>query len=341
MPVVNLNDAAEVARYQDFVRSANYSSVTQDLGWGKTKANWQPMYVYVENAGEIVAGLSILSINNLNDKKLAYASKGPVFKDEFSVELLKALVDEAKSALEAANTMVLRIDPEVVYSDELNNELKALGFTMRNRNLSLENAHATIQPRFNMLLDLVDQDEESLIATFHKKTRYNIRLAERKGVEVESGNSKELMDVFYETYKEMSIRHGITYRPAEYFDRMLEAFPEDSIMRIYIARHEGDVLSGAIAFNFGDKVWYMYGGSTEIKRNFMAPQLVQWEMIKWAMNTGKKRYDMGGIFGFDNTDGLYHFKQGFAYPNKITEYIGEIDYVFDADTYKEFTKDSM
>jgi lipid II:glycine glycyltransferase (peptidoglycan interpeptide bridge formation enzyme) len=341
MSKVNIESQSELERYNDFVKNAEYTSVTQDIGWGKTKSNWEPMYIYLEENNEIIAALSILMIENLNGKKLAYASKGPVFKNDFSVDLLKKLIDEAKQFLENENVYVLRIDPEIPYSDELNDELKSLGFVVRNRNLSTENIHATIQPRFNMLLDLTDTDDQKLIETFHKKTRYNIRLAERKGVEIISGNSKELMNTFYETYRDMSIRHGISYRPAEYFERMQEAFPEESIMRVDIAMHEGNVLSGAIGFNYGDKVWYMYGGSTENKRNFMAPQLVQWDLINWALNTNKKRYDFGGIFGFDNTDGLYRFKQGFAYPDKITEYIGEIDYVLDVETYKEFVKDSM
>lgn len=330
MPIVDQSNAADVARYEQFIRTAPFATATQDTAWSHVKNNWKPMYVYLEEAGKIIASMSILMVNAVEDKMLAYCCKGPVC-DPKDVALVDRLMKEAKFYVEEQNAFVLRIDPEVLYEEELVEAYEGLGYRLRSRNVS---SHATTQPRFNMVLNLKGKSSDDLLASFHSKTRYNIRLAKRKGVEVRYSHSIEDLKIFHELYVIMSERHGITYRPYNYFERMLEAYGDN--MRIYLAEHQGDIIAGALAISYGDKTWYAYGASSNEKRNLMAPHLLQWEMITWALEQGKDRYDFGGVFELNSSDGLYRFKEGFCYPNVYTEYLGEVDLVLDEEAYQIF-----
>ncbi|RBP97185.1 methicillin resistance protein [Bifidobacterium aemilianum] len=331
MPVIQADDT-RIEQYEEYVSTAPFTSVTQSVGWGRVKSNWKAFYVYIEEDGfplpRARAAMSLLVIDGF-----AYASKGPVGAD-FNVDTLDALVAEALPTLRDEGCFLLRVDPEVAYSDELNSELEAHGYRTRNRNLPEAQAHATIQPRFNVVLDLDGKHEDDLLMSFRSKTRYNVRLAARKGVTVQRGSGRDYIDRFYETYEVMSQRHGISYRARDYFDRMADTFGEDEL-GVYLASVDDEIIAGAVNFEYGDKSWYMYGGSANAKRNYMAPYLLQWEMIRHALTTGRKRYDFGGIFGFDDSDGLFKFKRGFS-DNHWVEYIGEIDYVLDEPGYQRF-----
>ncbi|MFK5675869.1 lipid II:glycine glycyltransferase FemX [Ligilactobacillus sp. LYQ60] len=336
MPIVNMNDQAELKQYMDFLAASPNRKLTQTVEWGRVKSNWEPCYVYVtDDAGRLEGAMSILMIANkqADGKKLAYCSKGPVC-DVHDVALVKRLYDEASDYLQQQDVFVLRADPEVEYTEKYDHALREAGFTVRNKNVV---GHGTIMPRYNMLLNIsgytLDNIDE-LLMSFHSKTRYNIRLAKRKGVTVDYANSSRALDLFYHTHEIMAKRQHITYRPKEYFERVLDMFGNH--VRVYLAHDDEEVLSGAIAMNYGDRVWYMYGGSTNNKRNLMPNYLMQWEMIKWAIETNKEIYDFGGIFEVDLDDGLYRFKNGFT--NGVTEYIGEIDRVFDEKAYRKYNE---
>jgi len=334
MPVVNLSNQQELKKYEDYIKNSPFATATQDLAWSQVKNNWTPLYVYLEEEGEIIAAMSILMVNAVGEKKLAYACRGPVC-DPRDVQLVDRLMKEAVKYVKEHNAFVLIIDPEIPFSEELHVQYSELGYEVKNRNVSSKD---TIQPRYNMVLDLKNKTEEELLNSFHSKTRYNIRLAARKGVKVTYSQSIEDLKEFYNLYEIMSHRHGISYRPYAYFERMLKAFGDH--IRVYLAEHEGDIIAGALAISYGDKTWYAYGGSSNEKRNLMAPYLVQWEMIKWALEQGKDRYDFGGVFYLDKSNGLYRFKEGFCHPDKYTEYIGEIHSVIDREAYEIHTKKS-
>ncbi|KRN22012.1 lipid II:glycine glycyltransferase FemX [Lacticaseibacillus camelliae] len=336
MPIVDLNNAEDVARYEKFVEDAPYTSVTQSVAWSKVKNNWSPLYAYLEKDGEITAGMSILTVTDKAGNTFAYCSKGPVC-DPTDIDTIDALVQEALPELKKRNAFLLRMDPELDYTDELNAAFQAHGYVTRNR--KFHGNHDTIQPRFNIVLDIKDKDIDGVMATMTGKTRTKIRHAMRSGVEVEVGDGEKLMPEFFEAYKTMSEIHGITYRPLAYFDRMSEAFAGKDQMKVFIARVDGQLQASAIAFAFGDKVWHMYGGSMRIKNSLMIPYLLQYEMINWACQEGKAKYDMGGVWGLDNDDGLYRFKHPFAPDTPVHEYIGELDYVMDQAAYNEFTKE--
>ena len=334
MPVLG-NSENEIKRYNEFVRNSPYARVSQDMNWEHVKKGWGAHYVYLEERGEIVAALSILYVNAVNDKKLFYANRGPVC-DFYDVDLVERLLKEAEPVINKDKPFLLRLDPEVKYDERLLSEYKKRGYIFRSRETD---SHAFVQPRFNMVLRLSGKTEETLLSEFHPKTKYNIGLADRKGVKTHFVNADEpefldAMDKFFNLTKIMAERQGITHRPKDYFLRLFEAVPKS---RIYLSTHEDEVLSAALSIPYNKKLFYMYGASSNNKRNLMPNYHMQWEMIKWALELGMYEYDFGGVFKLDESDGLYRFKNGFCKTEGYTEYIGELDLVFDHEAYEEYT----
>lgn len=129
----------------------------------------------------------------------------------------------------------------------------------------------------------------------------------------------------------MAERNGITYRPKEYFKRLIDNYDA----KIFLSDFEGTPLSSAILIMYKDYAWYMYGASNNLHRNYMPNYQMQWEMIKYARGHGTTHYDFGGIFKLDDEDGLYRFKRGFLNEEDFTEFIGEFDLVLDEEAYKK------
>lgn len=332
MPILNQQNPQEIQRYQEFIRNARYTAITQDYHWRKVKENWESLYVYLEKDQQIVAAMSILMIQNIGEKRFAYVTKGPVM-NEIDVNLMEELVEEAEGYLKEKQVFLLRMDPEFVYNTDLNQELSQAGFVLRNRNVSGKD---TIQPRFNMLVDLHSHDPEKVLAERYGKTRYRIRYAQKKGLQARRSDQLADLPIFYHLYEETSLRHGISYRPYAYFERLAENYLKRGLMKIIIVEIDGVADAAGLCFSYGNSVWYMYAGSTHENQCLMAPYLMNWEGICWAIEEGKEYYDLGGVFDLDNSDGLYMFKYGFTRPNPAVEYIGEIDKVFDESAYQQF-----
>ncbi len=118
----------------------------------------------------------------------------------------------------------------------------------------------------------------------------------------------------------------------------MEAYNDPDVFRIYISEYEGEALSAALCFHYNDKTWYMYGASSNNHRNLMPNYQMQAEMIKWAIENGSKRYDFGGVFELNKENGLFKFKEGFCHQEQETEFIGEIDKIYNKPVYFMFSK---
>ena len=263
MPILQQNDAAAVARYTEFVTRSPWGNLMQDRGWAHVKKGWVGEQVYLEQNGEITAAMSIIFAPAVAGRTLAYAPRGPVC-DPYDTETIAALMREAAPALKKRRAFLLRFDPETPYTDELIAKYEKLGLRCRARNCGL---HDQIQPRFNMFLPLEGKTLEELMPAFGEKTRYNIRLSARKGVTTRWAGAEEL-ETFFRIYLETCERDGIGHRPLDYFQRMLEAYGPERC-RICLAEYEGEPLAAAIALHYGRKVFYIYGASSNEKRNLM------------------------------------------------------------------------
>lgn len=333
MPIVNKENTNELKRYEEFISSYKGSSLMQSIYWSKSKFEWIPEYVYVEEDGKIVAAISVLLQKVPYIKSyMAYAARGPVCDVE-NIELVNKLVEEVEKLREKYNIFMFKFDPNIKYDENIEKLYKEAGYKVLNKNVDKDDL---IQPLHDMIIYLNGESEEEVLKSFSEKTRYNVRLAKKKGVEVYYSRNKEDLKIFYELYKITAVRDKIGCRAYEYFETMLDSYNDDTI-RIYIAKHEEDYLSAAIAFNYGGELFYLYGASSNEKRNLMPNYLMQWEMIRWALETNCTKYNFGGVLNLDPQNGLYKFKIGFCKKDGVTEYIGEIDKVYDKKIYFVYT----
>ncbi|MCR4430428.1 MAG: aminoacyltransferase [Tepidanaerobacteraceae bacterium] len=312
--------------FDKFMAYGPKGHVLQSYEWGEVKrrTGWQPIRMLVTENAEPVAGISILKrrlpIPGFK-KCIFYAPRGPVadFSDR---ETLKFLLSKIKELAAMHGAIMLKIDPDIKSPDEnASNALKSLGFILREGGKNFEG----VQPRFVFRLPL-DKPLDDIFASFHEKTRYNIRLASRKGVAVKEG-SREDLKPFYEILQETCIRDKFLVRGFDYFEALWDEMVEKGLAKLFMAEYEGRYIAGTIAFIFGDKAWYIYGASSNEHRNVMPNYALQWEMIKWAKQNGCTMYDFRGVSGDLSPDnplyGLYRFKKGFN--AEFTEFIGEFD----------------
>lgn len=314
------------AKYEAFITKHNKSHFMQSPEWARVKNNWKnEVIVCKDEQGEIKGTLSVL-IRKVPFFKstMMYAPRGPVC-DVTDAETFSALIEGAKQKAKKYKSYVLKIDPDVKSENEAFVSMaKKLGFRFKNASKNFEG----IQPRFVFRLQVSGKTEETLMETFHSKTRYNIRLAERKGVHVTIGTRADL-EKFHEIMVVTGTRDAFVVRSLDYFQRMYDCFAPEHL-RLYLAWYNGEIIAGTIAILYGNKVWYLYGASSNEYRNVMPNYLLQYEMMKWALENHCDIYDFRGVSGDVNENnplyGLYRFKKGFN--GEFTEFVGEMDYVF-------------
>ncbi|WP_018525521.1 lipid II:glycine glycyltransferase FemX [Alkalispirochaeta alkalica] len=186
----------------------------------------------------------------------------------------------------------------------------------------LRPAPVRVQPPDTVVVSL-DGDEETLLSRMKSKTRYNIRLARRRGVTIEAfpaddPRADRELALWYRLYQDTARRDRITIHPLRYYQRVLElSRREDApLLTLYQARHEGDLLGGIVVVSWEGTSTYLYGAGADIKRNLMASYLLQWEALRGARARGDGAYDLFGIPPSDDPahpmHGLYRFKTGFG-----------------------------
>lgn len=333
MSILNKENKEEVKKYKEFVDNFSSTSLMQSMNWADVKKGWESEYVYLEEDGKIVMAMSLVIRKIIGSKSMIYAPRGPV-GDVYDIQKVKKITEEVDKIAKKYNAFVFRFDPERYYDEKLEEMYVKEGYKVRNRKFG---KNELIQPRYNMILNISGKTEEEVFKGYSEKTRYNVRVAKRKGVTVRYSRDVEDLKTFYNLYVVTGIRDKIASRPYDYFERMLNTFDENH-MRIYIAEFEGEALSAAIAINYGKKTFYLYGASSNEKRNLMPNYLMQQEMIEWAIETECDLYDFGGVFILDKSNGLYKFKEGFCRQEGVTEFIGEIDKVYNRFWYFAFTK---
>ena len=312
--------------WDEFIQSHPAGGITQSSNWHYVKGiDWKAAIIMSKTPdGAPRGGLSVLARGvPLVGHAILYAPRGPVC-DFHDREVLEELFAGVKEVTQHYGGCKLTIDPYVMSTDQEFIDIMAdMGFT---RNLGA-GGFETIQPRFIYRLYFNGRSEEEVFAAFGQKTRYNIRLAEKHGVEIRQCK-EDALDDFMRLMKMTGERDGFTTRSRAYFKNMLHYLKDRG--RLYMAYYNGAAVAGAIVSNYAGKACYLYGASDNAHRNVMPNYLLQWEMIRWAMQTGCTVYDFQGISGNidDENDplyGLYRFKKGFN--GQVDELAGEFEYI--------------
>lgn len=256
-------------------------------------------------------GSTILACQMIRyDKRFSgywFAPRGPVADRsvENPREAFRTLLEELLKQKLPGSTLFYRFEPPVTIE-------QARGMMP----MRMRRTHA-LNPASTILVDLT-RSEDELMAAMHEKTRYNVRLAAKKGVTVREGRSTEDTEAFLRLLSETGARQGFTPQAASYV-RATHAFLAPlGMSRIRLAEHEGQVLAANLEIVFGDTVTYLHGASSSEHRELMAPYLLHWEAIRVAKAYGKNYYDLWGCnpesqasyYYKPSWEGITRFKRG-------------------------------
>jgi lipid II:glycine glycyltransferase (peptidoglycan interpeptide bridge formation enzyme) len=193
--------------------------------------------------------------------------------------------------------------------------------------------------KYNFVLDLTPSQDE-LMKNMHSKTRYNIRLAEKRGVTVEISDTDKAFKTFLKLHFETTDRQGFHSHNNNYHTLAWETLRAAGMAKVAIAYFQKKPLSAWMLYTFKDVLYYPYGGSSVEHKEVMANNLLAWEVIKYGQSLGLKNFDMWGALGpepdpKDPWYGFHRFKSG--YGGKLVEYLGTYDLVFNDPLYWAFT----
>src|SRR5271157_506775 len=290
-------------QWDEFLSHYPQSHILQSSGWGQLKSNfgWLPVRVVVEQSGA-----QILFRRLPGGFSLAYIPKGPVGKN------WQSLWPDVDRVCRAKRAIFLKLEPDSWDQFELELDSQMSGFLTQAR---------TIQPRRTIVVDL-NGPEEVWLERMKQKTRYNIRLAERKGIVVHPAKD---LKAFSQMMQITGIRDGFGVHTLEYYQCAYDHFAPGGHCELLQADYDGKPLAALMVFAQGKRAWYFYGASTDEERNRMPAYLLQFEAMRWAAKKGCTEYDLWGVPDLDEeqleanfnnrSDGLwgvYRFKRGFG-----------------------------
>jgi lipid II:glycine glycyltransferase (peptidoglycan interpeptide bridge formation enzyme) len=321
--------------------------VLQSWEWGKIKAQtgWRAMHQALrDESGKTLAAFQLLDRQLLPfvPVRVGYVPKGPTL-DWGNVRAVEATLAQIESAARERHCIFVKIDPDVeeasVEGIRLRNLLRQRGWCFSREQIQFKNT---------AISDLTPA-EDALLESMKSKWRYNIRLAERRGISIREGSADDLQD-FYTLYQETSERDHFLIRPFEYYRTTWETFlaaQEDAATpsggALLLAEHaeEEKPVAGILLFRYGDRAWYFYGASSERRRRDMPNYLLQWAGMRWAQQQGCTLYDWWGAptdpdDERDSMSGVWQFKQGFG--AQLAVHVGAWDYPVYPWLYRLYTE---
>ena len=333
-----------------------WAQVKQHFGWTPVFRIWRN----ADNSRIIAAALILmktLPLKGFSAKlKIMYVPKGPLLSDWEDGHLRKTVFDDLEAIAKKESAVFLKADPDVVLgygvpgSSDEEQILYGKVFRGELQQRNWQFSESQIQYRNTVILDLAPSEEE-MLARMKQKTRYNIRLAQRKGITVRIGTRDDI-DLLYSMYRETSDRDRFLIRESDYYQEVWNRFfPKGhfDVDRVdagkpyalpYIAEFESEPVAAIIVFHFGKRAWYIYGMSRSEHRNKMPNYLLQWKAIQTAKGNGIESYDLWGAPNrFRDDDpmwGVFRFKQGFG--GKVVRTIGAWDFSPHPFWYKVYTK---
>src|SRR5688500_5186755 len=294
MPVVSL------AEWNQFLQKHPNAHLLQTGEWGELKSafGWEPLRIVSGKAGvqvlfrKLPLGLTIGYIPKANPAQVLWPEIDSASKENRAI-LLKWEADlwEGENLSPPTNSPLFRTSPH------------------------------NIQPPRTIIVD-VRGGEEAILGRMKQKTRYNIRLAQKKGVTVRAWDD---IETFHKMLLITGGRDGFGVHSLEYYRRAYNLLRPKQMGELLVAEYEGKPLAALFVARNGNRAYYLYGASTDEERNRMPTYLLQWEAIKWAKACGCEEYDLWGVPDEDEAaleanfekrnDGLwgvYRFKRGFG-----------------------------
>jgi len=339
----------------------------QTYEWGQVKAKygWQPIYLVWDKDGKmkeertklssfifpIQAACLVLKRTILNRGfaarlSILYAPKGPLM-DWNNEPLRTRVLNDLQAFARKQGAIFLKLDPDVVLArgvphreeDVTENSGQVVMSELKRRGWVYSSDQ--IQFRNSVLVDLTSTEDEILMR-MKPKTRYNVRLASKKGVTVRVGTENDL-PLLYKMYAETSVRDGFVIRNEEYYMTVWKLFMQSTVHGQpstvpLIAEVDGEPVAAIFLFVFAGRGYYVYGMSRNAHREKMPTYLLQWEAMKHAKSNGCTAYDLWGAPEvFDESDsmwGVYRFKEGLG--GEVVRTLGAYDFAPNKLWYKMY-----
>jgi lipid II:glycine glycyltransferase (peptidoglycan interpeptide bridge formation enzyme) len=292
--------------WEQFVAEEPAAHILQTAAWGDLKSafGWR-----VRRVSHDDCGAQILFRQLPLGFSLAYIAKGPLG----STQQWQNLWSEIDALCRKERSVLLIVEPDLWQGDfSGRNQPIPRGFRCGVRN---------IQPLRTIVVDLLAGEAE-ILARMKQKTRYNIRLASKRGIRVTTSSDIEL---FHRLMIETGVRDQFGVHSQAYYQLAYDLFNPAGNCEIFLADYQGKPVAALMVFSYKKRAWYFYGASSNEYREYMPTYLLQWEAIRWAKAIGCQEYDLWGVPDFEESalegefnnrsDGLwgvYRFKRGFG-----------------------------
>lgn len=314
--------------------------------WAQVKQayGWQALPHWIESPGLPPAAALVLQRTVTPLKlRVLYVPRGPLL-DWSNPALRASVLDHLQSLARRQRAIFIKVDAEVELgrgvpgtpSDQPNPHSLAVQQELEQRGWRYSSEQ--VQFRNSVWLDL-SGSEEDWLGRMKPKTRYNVRLAQKKGVQVRIGNLADL-PLLYRMYAETSVRDGFVIRSQDYYHTAWSTFIQQGMAEPLIAEVEGQPVAGLMLFFFVGKAWYLHGMSRELHREKMPNYLLQWEAMRRARAHNCLTYDLWGAPEvFDESDlmwGVFRFKEGLG--GQVVRTLGAWDYPANPILYAFYTR---
>ena len=311
------------------LQSWEWGDIKEKYGWKANRIIWSDQNCKIYAAAQILE--RTITPFGIGPKfKVLYVPRGPLL-DWRKVKLWsEVLSDLVKIAIDR-KAIFIKIDPEVI-SEPVENISLDIHQILNEDGLKeicgygWKISPEQIQFKNTLWIDLT-LAEDDLLQAMKQKTRYNIRLAERKGVRVRQASESDF-STLYELYAQTSTRDGFIIRPKDYYVNLWQTLYEHRMAEFLVAEINATVVAGLVLFYFAGKAWYFYGMSSELHREKMPNYLLQWGAMRKVKNLGCRLYDLWGapdeVNENDSMWGVYKFKLGLG--GKFIKTIGAWDF---------------
>ncbi|MDD3861761.1 MAG: peptidoglycan bridge formation glycyltransferase FemA/FemB family protein [Candidatus Gracilibacteria bacterium] len=291
---VEILSKSQEAIWDKFVFDHPLGTMSQTSKWGEFQAKiptrGRYWIVVLKNRKKIFGGTIVIRHGLAKGKSWLYAGRGPLldYKSKHFKKNIQLLLKEIKKIAQKENSIFFRMDPPLEKSSYKKWPKLNWFFT----------SHLGFQPEDTLILDITKSEKE-ILEQMKPKGRYNIRLAEKKGVTIRKSDPKNKeqfekdLDTFHKILHETAMRDKFYGHRKSVYKAMLETLSEKA--SLYLAEHQGKIIAGLIATFYKDTATYYYGASSDSFRNVMAPYLLQWTVIKEAKQKDFKVYDFLGI----------------------------------------------
>lgn len=348
--------------WNELIASLPDSHLLQTWQWAEVKVRygWQAMpflWQLAEGSRQSAMAAAMILKRSIpvggfaKRMSVLYIPKGPLM-DWNNTALRRRVLDDLQVFAKRQGAIFVKIDPDVALGtgiprgeeDALDNGGQAVRSDLTRRGWLFSSDQ--IQFRNTVLIDLSPPEEE-LLARMKQKTRYNVRLAAKKGVTVRAGTPADLT-MLYRMYAETSVRDGFVIRDEPYYQTVWQIFMRHRPPTIghqpfaepLIAEVEGQAVAAIFLFYFAGRAYYLYGMSREAHREKMPNYLLQWEAMRRTKAAGGKLYDLWGAPDvFDVSDpmwGVFRFKEGLG--GQVVRTLGAWDYPASPLLYKLYTQ---